>query len=159
MSQDNGLTLEQKATNFETMRHIQLVQSLLHRMVAELLARADKHDQSKLEHPEVEAFTEFTSRLAASTYGSPEYDGFRKAMKPALDHHYANNRHHPEHFVNGVNDMTLLDLVEMFCDWKAATTRHHDGNLRRSIEVNAGRYGLSPQLVKIFENTVELVDS
>lgn len=158
MSQDNGLTLEQKATNFETMRHIQLVQSLLHRMAKELLDRAEKHDQSKLAHPEVEAFTEFTNKLSSSTYGSDEYEGFRKAMKPALDHHYANNRHHPEHFVDGVDDMNLLDIVEMFCDWKAATTRHHDGNLRRSIELNANRYKLSPQLVKIFENTVELVD-
>jgi hypothetical protein len=157
VSQDN-LTLEEKATNFETLKHIQLVQKLLHNMAAELLTRAEKHDQSKLEHPEVEAFTEFTNKLSTSTYGSQEYEGFRKAMKPALDHHYANNRHHPEHFKGGIHDMNLLDLIEMFCDWKAATTRHRDGNLRRSIEVNASRYGLSPQLVKILENTVELVD-
>ena len=156
---NNEFSLEEQATNFQTSKHIQLVQSLLHRMVTELLHRAEKHDQSKLDRPEVEAFTEYTSKLAESTYGSVEYEGFRKAMKPALDHHYANNRHHPEHFKNGIDDMNLLDLIEMFCDWKAATTRHNNGNLRKSIEVNAGRYDLSPQLVKIFENTVELVDS
>lgn len=157
MSQSN-LTLEEQATNFQTSKHIQLVQSLLHRMVIELLHRADKHDQSKLERPEVEVFAEYTSKLAGSTYGSAEYKDLLEAMKPALDHHYTNNRHHPEFHSHGVDDMNLLDLVEMFCDWKAATMRHDNGNLCKSIEINAGRYNLSPQLVKILENTVELVD-
>ena len=158
VSDDNGLTLEQRATNFETMRHIQEVQRFLHRFVQELLERADKHDQSKLASPEVEMFAEFTPKLAKSTYGSAEYEGFRKAMGEALTHHYAKNRHHPEHFRDGVNDMNLIDLVEMLCDWKAASMRHNDGNIRRSIEVNADRFKLSPQLVRILENTAELFD-
>lgn len=74
-------------------------------------------------------------------------------MKPALDHHYANNAHHPEHFPNGVNGMTLLDIVEMFCDWKAATERHADGSLARSIQINRERFGISDQLAEIMENT------
>ena len=151
------ITTEQEATNYATMRHIEQVRNLLNRVVAELLSRGEAHDQSKLASPEVELFAEFTPKLAASTYGSSEYEGFRKAMGPALDHHYAKNRHHPEHFKNGVNDMNLLDLVEMFCDWKAATMRHNDGNIRNSIEYNANRFGLSPQLVKVLENTVDLV--
>src|SRR5262245_35896998 len=122
------MTLEEQATNAATRQHIATVQSLLHRVVKELLDRADAHDQSKLATPEVELFTEFTPKLATSTYGSPEYEGFRKAMGPALAHHYAKNRHHPEHFKNGVNDMSLIDVIEMFCDWKAATMRHNDGN-------------------------------
>ena len=31
------------------------------------------------------------------TYGSDEYKACLTEMKPALDHHYAANRHHPEH--------------------------------------------------------------
>lgn len=154
----SDLTVEERATNFETMRHIQTVQRFLNVVIRDLMDRSEKHDQSKLEHPEVELFTEFTPKLAASTYGSPEYEGFRKAMGPALAHHYAKNRHHPEHFKDGINDMNLLDLLEMFCDWKAATMRHNDGNLRKSIEHNANRFGMSPQLVRIFENTVEVVE-
>lgn len=80
-------------------------------------------------------------------------------MKPALDHHYAKNRHHCEHMADGINDMNLIDVIEMFCDWKAATLRHNDGNLRKSIEHNAKRFGMQSQLVKIFENTVDIVDS
>jgi len=32
--------------------------------------------------------------------------------------------------------------------------RHNNGNIRKSIEINANRFGISPQLVKILENTV-----
>lgn len=152
------LSLEERATNAETMTHIRLVGRLLHIFVIELLRRADVHDQSKLERPEVEMFTEFTSKLATCTYGSPVYEEFRRAMGPALAHHYANNDHHPEHFKGGVNDMNLFQLVEMLCDWKASSTRHNDGNIRKSIEVNANRFGLSPQLVRILENTAAIFD-
>lgn len=151
------LTQEQKATNCDTFRHIERVRNLLNSCVIDLLRRAERHDQTKLESPEVEAFTEYTPKLASSTYGSEEYKGFLAAIKPALDHHYAHNSHHPEHYKNGVNDMNLLDIVEMLCDWKAASERHNDGNIRRSIEINANRFGLSPQLVQILENTADVM--
>mgnify|MGYP003311482372 CR=1 FL=1 len=54
---------------------------------------------------EVELFAEVTPKIASTTYGSEEYNGFLDKLKPALDHHYASNRHHPQHFVNGINDM------------------------------------------------------
>jgi hypothetical protein len=158
MSESNGLTLEERATNFETMKHIHLVQHFLHRIVHDLLERAEKHDLSKLEQPEVGLFTEYTPKLAGVTYGSEEYEEFRKKMGDALAHHYAYNRHHPEHWVHGVDDMNLVDVVEMICDWAAACQRHNNGNIRKSIEVNTDRFRLSPQLVKILENTVALFD-
>lgn len=150
------LTIDQKACNFDTMRHMERVRNLLNLFVRDLLRRGEEHDQSKLESPEVEMFTEFTPKLAASTYGSAEYEGFRKAMGPALAHHYANNSHHPEHWKNGVDDMTLLDVIEMLADWKAASERHNNGNILTSIEKNADRFQLSPQLVKILENTAKM---
>jgi hypothetical protein len=152
---DNNLTLEQKATNFETMRHIERVRNLLCIVIDQIQVRGIMHDQSKLMTPEVEAFTEFTGKLAKSTYGSAEYNAFREAMKPALDHHYARNRHHPEHHKAGINDMNLVDLVEMLCDWKAASERHDNGNILKSIETNASRFDLTPQLVRILENTAK----
>lgn len=155
---ENSLTIEEQATNAETQKHIRLVGKLLHMIAIELLRRADAHDQSKLERPEVELFTAYTAKLATCTYGSPEYEAFRKEMGSALAHHYANNDHHPEHFKNGVDDMNLVQLIEMFCDWKASSTRHNDGNIRKSIEINANRFGMSPQLVRILENTAALFD-
>ena len=153
----NNLTLEEQATNFETMKHIEKVRNYLNTIVVELLNRAEKHDQSKLEQPEVGSFTEYTAKLAKSTYGSEEYNGYKKEMGSALAHHYANNRHHPEFHKNGINDMNLVDLIEMLVDWKSASERHNDGNIRKSIEINGNRFEMSPQLIKIFENSVDLL--
>jgi len=152
-----SLTIEQKATNAETWKHIHRVRTLLDFCIAKLLDRGKNHDQSKLESPEVEMFTEYTPQLAQTTFGSTEYNELKKKLKPALDHHYANNRHHPEHFKNGIEDMNLVDLIEMICDWKASSERHNDGNIRKSIELNCGRFEITPQLMKILENTADLL--
>jgi hypothetical protein len=104
--------------------HSQRVGELVIAVVKELLDRSTCHDRSKTESPEVEVFDEFRPKLKTSTYGSDEYKGFLEAMGNGPRHHYANNPHHPEHFENGVNDMTLVDLIEMLADWKAATERH-----------------------------------
>lgn len=53
--------------------------------------------------------------------------------------------------------MNLVDLVEMFCDWKAASERHNDGNIRKSIEHNAGRFKIGRQLQEILEATAEMI--
>lgn len=154
----SDLTLEEKATNYETFRHIERVRNLINLFVRELLTRGEQHDQSKLAPPEVSLFTEYTCKLAECTYGSPEYDENKKKLGPALTHHYAKNSHHPEHHKHGIDDMNLGDLVEMFFDWKAASERHHDGNILKSIEKNADRFNMSPQLVKILENTARMFD-
>lgn len=148
------LTQQELATNAETWRHIHRVQQLLVRMVGELQARAVCHDQSKLEHPEVKTFAVHTATLRRLTYGSDEYKATLVAMKPALDHHYAANSHHPEFYPNGVDGMDLLDLIEMLCDWKAATERHADGSIEKSLVHNAARFKIGEQLATILENTV-----
>lgn len=147
------ISVQAKLAGFETFRHIEQVRNLLSDCATDLLNRAKLHDQSKLVPPEAEGFAEFTAKLAGTTYGSDAYREFLTQMKPFLDHHYAKNRHHPEHFPNGINDMTLMDLLEMFCDWKAATLRHNDGNLMRSIDVNSKRFAIDAQLRRVFENT------
>lgn len=150
-----GLTEEQQMVNFETMRHIEKVRNYLNKIVRNLLDRGEKHDQSKLCSPEVEAMVIHTEKLPDTSFNSPEYkENLENGLKKALDHHYANNSHHPQHYKNGVDDMDLVDLIEMFCDWKASAERQHDGNIRKSIENNGERFGMSPQLIRIFENTV-----
>jgi len=120
-----------------------------------LRLRANEHDKSKLEEPEKPIFDEVTSKLKGLTYGSEEYKEQLKNMKVALDHHYANNRHHPEHFENGISGMTLVDLIEMFVDWSAATHRHADGDIGKSINHNAERFDYSSDIGKIFVNTAK----
>lgn len=153
----NDLTIEEHACNDETWKHIHRVQEILNGFITELIERGHKHDQSKLQRGEVEYFTKHTHALSGLTYSSEEYkQQLQKVdLKPALEHHYANNRHHPQHWKNGIDDMTLLDLVEMLADWKAASERHHDGNIQKSIEHNGGRFNMSSQLIRIFENTAK----
>lgn len=146
---------EEFAACMEVLDHVKKVKKYLDIIINKLEERGNKHDQSKTEDPEVSIFAEYTPKLKKSTYGSEEYNGFLKEMKVALDHHYAQNRHHPEHFKSGIDDMTLVDLVEMLCDWKAATLKHNDGNILRSLEINSKRFNMSPQIYNILKNTVE----
>lgn len=139
----------------ETLVHSQRVGELMIQVIKEALDRSQCHDRSKTLPPEVGVFDEFTPKLKTSTYGSDEYHGFLKAMGAGLEHHYASNRHHPEHFTNGVSDMTLVDLLEMLADWKAATERHDDGNLRRSLAIQRTRFGIEPQLQQVLINTAK----
>lgn len=139
----------------DTLKHSQRVGELMVQAITELSERSVCHDRSKTKEPELEVFNEYTPKLKHSTYGSGEYKSFLEGMKEGLDHHYANNRHHPEHFENGINDMTLVDLLEMLADWKAATERHDDGSLVKSLEIQKERFGISDQLLKVLENTAK----
>lgn len=139
----------------ETKKHIEQVCVLIDRMTLALKNRALRHDQSKLNPPELEIFQIYTEKLKDTTYGSDEYRQYLKEMKPALDHHYQFNRHHPEHFKNGISGMNLIDLVEMFCDWLAATKRHTDGDIFKSIKTNKERFGYNELLESILINTAK----
>ena len=142
----------------ETIKHIERVRHYIRLFTDKLTTRGVNHDKCKLESPEIEIFTEYTPKLATCGYETDEYKKNMAEMKKALDHHYAQSRHHPEHFSDGILGMNLVDLVEMFCDWKAATERHNDGNLLRSIEINAQRFGYDDQLKRILLNTAKLFD-
>ena len=137
----------------DTYEHIARVRGLLMAAAEDLLWRAHVHDESKLHPPEVDVFNEYTPKLRDSTYGSEEYRGFLEGMGEGLRHHYAANRHHPEHHPNGIADMTLLDVMEMLADWKAATERHADGDLARSIEQNAERFGYGEEMQRLLHTT------
>jgi hypothetical protein len=54
---------------------------------------------------------------------------------------------------SGVNQMSLMGIVEMFADHRAASSRTKGGSLRQSIARNRGRFGYSDTLTRIFENT------
>lgn len=192
----------------DTVAHILLVQALLNKIADMLISRGLMHDQSKFGEHEKPLLDEYTPKLKNVTYGSMEYMEMLKGLRPALEHHYAVNSHHPEHCtlwdcpfckrrlreedtwvstettdpdgnptrfctlcsgghaiyetsvtnkdrVFSLEGFDLLDLVEMLCDWKAATTRHADGDIMKSLEVNTKRFHLSPQVTAILENTIK----
>lgn len=141
----------------ETLKHIKRVNELLIMVSKNLLQRAADHDLSKLQEPEKSTFDKITPLLRGTTYGSDEYKRIMNENREAINHHQISNTHHPEYYENGIEGMDLLDIVEMFFDWKAASERHADGNIYKSIEVNQKRFGISEQLCQIFRNTVKLV--
>jgi hypothetical protein len=137
----------------DTLAHIAEVRARLDAIREALWSRGDVHDDSKLCSPEKPIFDEVTPKLRGLTYGSPEYREQLAHMGTALDHHYRENRHHPEHFSDGIRGMTLIDLLEMLADWKAATMRHTDGSLAKSFEVNRERFRMSDELHALLVRT------
>lgn len=145
-------------SKFKTMRHIETVRNFIGCVIREFINRQERHDQSKLQPPEVEVFEIYTAKLRDCVYGSDEYKQYMAEMKPAIEHHDAVNRHHPEHFKNGIEGMNLIDLLEMVCDWKAATLRHNTGDIYKSLELNQKRFGYSDETKALLKNTVDWIE-
>ncbi len=174
-------------SKFKTLRHIETVRNYINAAIKELIKRQEQHDQTKLESPEVEIFEEYTPKLREITYGSSQYRKCLEEMKPAVNHHNSVNRHHPEHFKKfvciichreylvempdhcdtcrnsqflssaDVGQMTLIDLLEMLCDWKAAGMRHNDGDLYNSLKINKERFNIDDQLYQVLLSTAEWI--
>ena len=82
-------------------------------------------------------------------------------IKPTLDkglkHHYENNRHHPEFFDKGIDDMNLIDIIEMITDW-CISIKQNGKDLYKEIQYNFDKYNVSEQLKKIIINTYKYID-
>jgi hypothetical protein len=83
----------------DTMAHIHRVRQLIDDCAQKLYDRGRDHDESKLVEPEKSAFDRLKAlSLSGMDYGSEEYRACLRAEKPAIDHHYAANSHHPEFY-------------------------------------------------------------
>ena len=100
----------------DTIRHISEVSENLAQIRHDLERRGLTHDRSKLESFEFDAFVSTRPLFRKANYGTKEYQECTEAIKPAIDHHYANNRHHTAFHPNGFADMNLLDILEMLAD-------------------------------------------
>ena len=143
----------------ETQKHIDKVNEFGKKFAEKLTSRLVTHDASKLVEPELSYFDKGTPNLADSSYGEESYAKAKDSIKEGLDHHYLMNDHHPQHFGEaGVAGMNLYQLIEMYLDWRAASLRHKDGNIFKSINVNKKEFKLDPQLYSILLNTA-IVDA
>jgi hypothetical protein len=140
-------------TRRDSLDHIAKVQARMGEAIANLTIRAARHDASKLEEPELSGYASLQLRLADARYGSDEYRARLRECKPTIEHHYAANDHHPEHLDHGIAGMSLLSLIEMLCDWKAAGERTKEGSMRQSLDVNRRRFAQDPTLYAVLENT------
>lgn len=146
MPEENALTV--------TLRHMKRVQDLLGMAAQTLIQRGVDHDLSKLTPEELgplQALRDHQAEHGQAAFGTPEYEQQRAMLGPMLEHHYANNTHHPEHYENGISGMDLFDVMEMFFDWKAASER--GGEEAINLTASAERFGIDPQLLIILYNT------
>ena len=145
----------------ETRQHIERVRDFIALAVSNLCERSAKHDATKLIEPELSAFDIATPKLARMEYGSKEYKQSLRELGPALAHHFEHNDHHPEHYPNGVQGMSLMALLEMLCDWRAASERTQqrgdDPTKVKTFEsgllYNKERFGISDDVYEILINT------
>lgn len=138
-----------------TEAHIRTVQRIGDTVIKSLEDRFTWHDSSKTCDPEKACYDKYIPMLQKAKYGSKEYYDIKKEMeKDGLNHHFQVNRHHPEHFENGISGMTIVDLVEYFVDTYAASTRS-DTQYSAGVKMNQEKHKLPDELVQIFMNTVE----
>lgn len=139
----------------DTLEHIKRVGQLLAEDIDYLAYELSTHDASKLQEPEKSAFDRETPLLKQLEYGSDDYKKALARLGIALAHHYKVNAHHPEHYETGIKGMSLLQILVMLNDWKAASERHATGDIYKSIEINQQRFGYSDELKQIFLNTAK----
>jgi len=135
--------------------HVSEVQENLEIIASELRKRGYAHDRTKFKELEFDAFVSTRDDFKKANYGTPEYQELIECVKPAVDHHYKNNRHHTGYHENGVDDMTLIDLMEMICDWQAAARRSPDNKFKDTLGFAYEKYNISEQLAKIITNTLK----
>lgn len=132
--------------------HVNRVQNYMVAVLANLAQRTANHDRSKFTEKEI-ALVLGKADLDKHEYMSDEERAALDNIKTAVQHHYAKNSHHPEHYHDGIDGMSLLDILEMACDWKAASESSKNGSYLNSIKQNTARFGLSIQMQYILMNT------
>ena len=69
-------------------------------------------------------------------------------------HHYKNNSHHPDHYVQGVYGMTIVDLVEMMCDVVSYIEELHVCQTSKIIKEQKERFDIDEGIAQILINTL-----
>lgn len=145
--------MEQIETEEYIKGHISRVRRHIDTFIQLLIRRAENHDKSKLEEPELSWWKEM-DKEPRYPYGSEEYKQKIKKWDKVFKHHYKYNRHHPEHYEYGVSEMTLIDIVEMMCDWLGYKDTTTVTEALKVCDDQMARYNISEELRQIIFNTL-----
>jgi len=140
-------------TELYIRNHIKRVQNKLSKLVAALLIRMREHDKSKLEEPEFSLWKKMDEE-PRYPYGTRKYNKKIKRYRELFEMHYKENPHHPEHFPNGISDMTLIDLMEMLCDWISYKDNIRVSEAIEMVEKQSKRFGYSDEIKNMLINTL-----
>ena len=148
---------EETKTVVKILAHCQRVRASLVGFANAMIMRAVTHDESKWQDDEFAGFVHINQIAREHEYGSPEYmASIRETGAVAL--HYSRNSHHPEHYPNGVDDMTLLDIIEMVADWKAASETYGRTSLEDALVTHAERFGLKDKHLYLVRLIIEALE-
>lgn len=132
---------EETKTLVTMLRHVGIVRRNIKRISEGLERRAEVHDISKLSLEEFSGFVEVNQIARKYPFGSKEY---KESLKDndVINLHFSRNSHHPEFYPNGISDMSLLDIIEMVCDWKAASETYGRTSFFDALVIQAERFKL-----------------
>lgn len=148
--------LKKLRTEILFRKHKERVSFYLLEFAKELMNRSVNHDNSKFGDDELDEYSKVIDVFDKCRFGTSEYSKSRDKISSVVKLHQSRNRHHPEHFPNGIDGMDLVDLLEMISDWKSATRNHDVGStMKSSVEFCIKRYNISPQLAQIIVNTID----
>ncbi len=139
----------------DTIMHISEVRENIAHIKSELDQRGIKHDRSKFTAIEFDAFVKTRPKFKTVNYGSKEYQECVDEIKPAIDHHHSNNRHHVDFYENGFSDMNLIDILEMLADWKAASRRSPNLEFKDSLPIAFEKYSIPENMQKHIISTLK----
>lgn len=131
--------------------HIRGVQTWMRHVIMLWTNRMVFHDQSKYSSPELPLIHQ-KARLDSIPLNTPEYHEALTQIRGAVQAHYECNTHHPEHYANGVAGMSLLDLMEMICDWRVAAEMNGT-DLAVSFDKCVERFDIPQELRTVLLNT------
>lgn len=148
------------------LRHIGFVQSALLRVRQELERRGQDHDRSKWSPEEFPGFARINATARQYPYGSEGYKASIRAERPTVEHHQKANSHHPEYHqakmpqlseVDGLSEMGWLDVVEMVCDWWAASQTYGNTPWDEVLSKQRERWQWSPEQWWLIEQVAEFL--
>ena len=136
-----------------TLEHIGHVTDRIIEIIDKLVIRSNEHDKSKL-GPIEKPYFDILQDMSDIEFGSEAYGKMLMSATPGIEHHYSVNDHHPEYYENGIRGMSLLAMLEMLADWKAASIRNKDPDFRHSMFVCKERFHIPDALFNALDKTV-----
>ena len=126
----------------------------------ELTLRAANHDKSKFSEPELTPYIWLTWNYHCAWNNIPfELPiGMDQKIRDAKIHHFSNNRHHPEWHLDP-NEMTIVDLIEMVCNWKAVGQEFGEKSLVDYADRVLGkRFNFSQKKINLIWDLIHKMD-
>jgi len=130
-------------------------------MILDLINRSKIHDASKYQEPEYTPYLWITEYNKCKNLNIPfEYPpGIKVETEQATWHHIHTNSHHPEYHKD-INNMPLIDIIEMVCDWTAMAEELGQGTSAKSwADKTIGhRWKFDENTTNLIYQQIELLD-